>query len=106
MSKQISNKTILIGRLGHDPVKWDENSAAFPILNSIMEDGKEKVQSQTVLVSGKQKDVCMRHLKKGDLCCIEGKINLKVYEGKIDPEGATILAERITFLSCSKEKNA
>lgn len=108
MSKRISNysKTILIGRLGHDPIKMDENSAAFPILNSVIENGKEKVQSRTVLVFGKQKDVCMSNLKKGDLCCIEGKINLEVYEGKIDPEGATLLAERITFLSCSKEKNA
>lgn len=99
MSKQISNysKTILIGRLGHDPVERDENSAAFPILNSVIENGKEKVQNETVLVFGKQKDVCMKHLKKGDLCCIEGKI---------DPEGATLLAERVTFLSCPKEKNA
>lgn len=108
MSKRICNysKTILIGRLGHNPVERDENSAAFPVLNSIIEGGKEKVQSWTVLVSGKQKDVCMAHLKKGDLCCIEGKINYEVYEGKIDPEGATLLAERVTFLSNPKEKNA
>ena len=67
MSKQTCNysKTILIGRLGHDPVKRDENSAAFPVLNSVIENGKEKVQSQTVLVFGKQKDVCLTHLKKG-----------------------------------------
>lgn len=92
MSKRISSysKTILIGRLGHDPAKRDENSAAFPILNSVFEDGMEKVQSHKVLVFGKQKDVCMTHLKKGDLCCIEGKL---------EPENFAILAERITFLS-------
>jgi single-stranded DNA-binding protein len=101
MSKRISSysKTILIGRLGHDPVKRDENSAAFPILNCVFEDGVEKVQSHKVLVFGKQKDVCMTHLKKGDLCCIEGKLEPESYDSKLSPENFAILAERITFLS-------
>lgn len=96
MSKQTSTKMILIGRLGHDPVKRDENSAAFPILNSIIDNGEEKVQSHKILVFGKQKDVCMTHLKKGDLCCIEGKI---------DWESSDISAERITFLSHHRGQN-
>ena len=92
MSKRIGGftKTILIGRLGHNPVAKGKTAASFPVLNTVFENGKEVIQSHTVLVFGKQKDVCMKHLTKGDLCCIEGKL---------DTESPAILAERITFLS-------
>lgn len=97
MSKQNVgySKTILIGRLGANPTLKDKDSAIFPILNTTIVDGKEKVQSNTVLVRGKQKELCMKHLIKGDLCCIEGKLNYENYgNGKM-----TVLAEQITFLS-------
>lgn len=93
----MSYTVILIGRLGHDPVKKSENSASFPILNTIIEGGEQKVQSHDIMVFGKQKDVCMKYLAKGDLCCIEGKP---------DSQSSNVIATKITFLSNRREKNA
>lgn len=98
MISGVYNRTILIGRLGQNPQERG-NYVAFPILNTTISDGKEQVQTHKIVVFGKQKEICMRHLSKGDLCCIEGKI---------DPETAALVCERITFLSkhTSKKENA
>ena len=88
-------KMILIGRLGKDPIERDEKMAEFPIGHTIFSDGKETVEWNKIVVFGKQKDLVMKHLKKGDLCCIEGR-----------PVSQTsaVVAERITFLSTFKQE--
>lgn len=93
----MSYTVILIGRLGHDPIKKSENSALFPILTTVIKNGEQEVQSHNIIVFGKQKDVCMKYLVKGDLCCIEGKP---------DSQSSNIIATKITFLSNRREKNA
>lgn len=107
MASRVYNRTILIGRLGQNPQEHG-NYVAFPILNTTVSDGKEQIQTHKIVVFGKQKEICMKHLSKGDLCCIEGKIDSETIEGKIDSETSAIVCERITFLSkhTSKEENA
>ena len=97
MSKFYS-KTILIGRLGSDPVK-NGDDVMFPILNSSVENGKEKLKSHKVYASGRQADLILLHLKRGDLCCVEGRVSSL-------EKDTVVRCERITFLSNRREKNA
>lgn len=92
MSKSY-NRTIIIGRLGANPIEKN-GCAVFPILNTTWdaENHKEQVQIHKVYAVGKQVELVMEHLCKGDLCCIEGKLD----------EKHSICAERITFLSSKK----
>ena len=96
------NRTIIIGRLGCDPeLKQGQKTeyALFSLLNSSFRDGQEEVQSHRICAFGKQAHVCHDYLRKGDLCCIEGRLESETYLHK----GETlykqkIIAERITFL--------
>lgn len=102
------NKTIIIGRLGDNPVSSltdkGKEIAEFTICNSTVKDGVEEVQWHRVVAVGKQARVVMEYLWKGDLVCIEGRIETQVYN---KPDGEryfehTIIAERITFLASRK----
>lgn len=93
------NKTIIIGRLGENPKLSNEKYASFPICNTTIdrESGRETVMWHKIIVREKQRDLVMSHLRKGDLCCIEGELTPQVYKGL-----NVICAERITFLSAKK----
>lgn len=102
---QTFNRTIIIGRLGADPVlnaKGKKDCATFLLSNSAYNNGEEIVQWHKVVAFGKQAIVCYDHLRQGDLCCIEGRLDRKT----IDKEHfeTIIIAERITFLSHRKEQ--
>lgn len=102
MASTFYNKTIIIGRLGKDPeLKKGSKAdyAMFPILNTTFKDGKEEINWHKVAAFGKQAILCHDYLHKGDLCCIEGRIDAREYNGNIKQ---TIVAERITFLSSRK----
>lgn len=100
------SKTILIGRLGTDPElasTSDGTFAKFTISNSVFEGSEKKVQWHNIIAVGKQANVCMEHLHKGDLCCIEGHLDTFAYES----DGKTlykhqIIAEHIVFLRSKK----
>lgn len=96
------SKFITIGRLGRDPKVENKETVSFPIWTSEIQNGKEVTKSEMILVFGKQRELCMEHLHKGDLCCIEGKLTCETHE-----DGKTrtaIAAERITFLSRKTKK--
>lgn len=96
MNAKTFPKTILIGRLGKDPRERDEKMAEFPIGHTILSDGKETIEWHRIVVFGKQKDIVMQYLKKGDLCCIEGRLANQTSD---------VVAERITFLSNRRKEN-
>lgn len=102
------NRTIIIGRLGEDPkleIGDKVESCHFTISNSTFRDGVEEVQWHDMVTFGKQARVCAEHLHKGDLCCVEGRLDSKTYTK--DGEKMykqTIIAERITFLSPCRPK--
>ena len=98
------NKTILIGRLGQDPeYKQGKTTpyARFQICNSsVSKDGTNDVQWHRVCAFGKQASICHDYLHKGDLCCIEGRLDAHFYEKDgIKREYNSVIAEKITFLS-------
>lgn len=96
-STRCYNKTILIGRLGENPKPVNEKRASFTICNTTVDgkSGKETVVWYRIIVCGKQRDIVMSNLHKGDLCCIEGRLTPELYEKASN----VICAERITFLS-------
>lgn len=102
------NHTIIIGRLGEDPklkIGDKVESCCFTICNSTFSDGVEEVQWHDLVAFGKQARVCAEHLHKGDLCCVEGRIDSKKYikDGE-EMYAQAIIAERITFLSPARPK--
>lgn len=101
MANYSFNKIIIIGRLGQEPVfkagaKTD--TARFTLCNSVVKDGKEEVQWHNIVSLGKQANLVMEHLHKGDLVCIEGRLDSSAYSGE------QIIAERMTFLSSKKRE--
>lgn len=100
MANYSFNKIIIIGRLGQEPVfkagaKTD--TARFTLCNSVVKDGKEEVQWHNIVSLGKQANLVMEHLHKGDLVCIEGRLDLKAYSERI-------IAERMTFIASKKRE--
>ena len=105
------NKTTIIGRVSSDVVfkKGEDgmaDKAAFVISNSTVVDGKENVDFHDICAFGKQAALCREHISKGDLCCIEGRIEtFDRNDDNIVYHSKEIIAEHITFLSCGKHKN-
>lgn len=103
------NRTIIIGRLSSDPeLKQGPKTeyAHFSLSNSTFLDGQEEVQRHSICAFGKQACLCHDHLHKGDLCCIEGRIDRRSYtkDGE-EYYSQVIIADHITFLS-SKQRPA
>ncbi len=98
------SKTIIIGRIGEDPELKPHSKAefqtVFTISNNTIRDGEEVVNWRRIAAFGKQAKLCSDHLHKGDLCCIEGRLDIDSYT---EPLQQIIVAERITFLSASKK---
>lgn len=97
------NRTIIIGRLDNAPELKSTGKgdvAEFSLSNTTFRNGAEEVQWHRIAAFGKQAILCAEHLHKGDLCCIEGRLDTHTYE--IDGEirySQIIITERITFLT-------
>ena len=92
---------IIIGRLAEDPslktLKNGDSYALFTLFNTTLDENKNEVLNTQKIVSfGKQKDLIMKHIHKGDLCCVEGRI-----AGQIT-ERTPIVCEKLTFLTNKK----
>jgi single-strand DNA-binding protein len=111
------NQTIIIGRLGNDPEMSETKRlnpetgnpleiAKFKLSNTVIKDGKEEIQWHDLAAFGKQAILCHDYLHKGDLCCVEGRLDRQHYKSQDGEEifKTTIIAEHITFLSPSKRK--
>lgn len=102
------NKTIIIGRLGHDPeCRQTEKCelARFSISQNRIVDGKEDAQWHRVCAFGKQAAVVKKYLRKGDLCCIEGRLEVRAYEKNGEKRTAhSIIADKVTFLQPSRRE--
>jgi single-strand DNA-binding protein len=111
------NQTIIIGRLGNDPEMSETKRlnpetgnpleiAKFKLSNTVIKDGKEEIQWHDLVAFGKQAILCHDYLHKGDLCCVEGRLDRHQYKSQDGEEifKTTIIAERITFLQSSKRK--
>lgn len=103
------NKTIIIGRLGEKPelktADCGTDYTRFSMCNTTFNNGVEVVQWHKIIAFGKQARVIAEHLNKGDLCCIEGRVDRKKYEKEGETKYAVaIIAECITFLSSKRRE--
>lgn len=101
----VYNRTVLIGRLGEDPELRPHSKAEFQtefyIGNNTIVDGKEVMDWHKIVAFGKQAKLCSGYLHKGDLCCIEGRLDI---DTRTESYKQHIVAERITFLSAPKKR--
>lgn len=105
------NKTIIIGRLGQDPeLKSSPNKvdfAHFSMCNSSIVNGNESVQWHRIRAFGRQAQLCHKYLRKGDLCCVEGRIDIQTYEKDgVSIKSHAIIADRVVFLGSKRREQA
>lgn len=104
------NRIIIIGRLGRDPeLTLSKNNlelVKFSLSNDVRsKDGTEKTQWHNVRVFGKQASTCNSYLRKGDLCCVEGRVEARPFEHKGEKRVShSVIAERVTFLGKSRRR--
>lgn len=96
-------KTIIIGRMACNPksVHTEHGKAThFMLGNHTVEDGVDVYTRTSIIAFGRLATTCLRHLHKGNLCCVEGQIERYEYvaEGKKFCK-QTVIAERVVFLS-------
>lgn len=87
-------RVIVIGRLARDPKLFagdGPKAAQLVIVRTVIEHGEEKLDFVNVIVHGKHVDVVMENLKKGSLCCIDGRKEIE--DGRL-----VMAAEHVTFL--------
>lgn len=100
----LKNHTIIIGRLCQTPELESrgmcEAFTEFSISHSTVKpNGEEEIMYHRIAAFNKQARIIVENLHKGDLCCIEGRIDQTFHEDKIS---ILIVAEKITFLSSRK----
>lgn len=109
------NKVFLMGNLTRDPeFKYTTNGNTMSNIriavnrNFKTKDGeiKEKTLFLTVIVWGKQAEICNQYLSKGKLIFVEGRLEGRSWE---TPEGQKksileVCADRVQFLDKSSNK--
>ena len=85
--------TILIGRVKSDP----EMKGQKVVLTLVCSSGPgSKTLERVCSTGGKSKEVILKHLRKGDLVCVEGK--------ELSGSNGEVSIHRITFLKAGKTK--
>lgn len=103
------NKTIIIGRLGQAPeLKSSPDKvdfANFSMCNTSIVNGNESIQWHRIRAFGRQAQLCHKYLRKGDLCCVEGRIDIQTYEKDgVSVKTHAIIADRVVFLSSKRRE--
>jgi single-strand DNA-binding protein len=110
------NKVMLVGRLGQDPeTKYLTGGTCvcnFSIATSdvwVDNNGhkQEKTEWHRIVVYGKAAENCGKHLRKGGLIHVEGKIEYRTWKDKDDRTCymTEIKAQQVKFLSKAKERS-
>jgi single-strand DNA-binding protein len=107
------NKVILIGRLGKDPedrvTGGGTRVSSFTLATHQFRPGNGTPQEITewhrIVAYGKAAELCLQHLHKGKLVCVEGSLQTRSWE---KPPGekhyaTEVIAARVTFLD-SKDR--
>ena len=102
------NKVILIGRLGGDPeLKYTSNGTAQAKLNLATSErwkdndgnNQEKTEWHRIITWRRQAEFAGEWLKKGQLVCIEGKLQTRSWEQDGQKKYMTeVVADNITML--------
>lgn len=87
------NRTIIVGRVANEP-KMQCGFLTFGIPNG-------DILNVIIVKNEGQIKAVKDHLKYGDLCCVEGKLETQLINDKTYP---TVIAEKIIFLSERKNR--
>jgi single-strand DNA-binding protein len=107
------SKTVIVGRVGHTPdVKTSQSGvvvAKFNLASSWFNVAK-KEESTTwypCVCFGKTAENVQKYLGKGDLCMVEGRVDISDYEKKDGTKSkrVEVVCERVVFLTPKKEKD-
>ena len=109
MQRGSVNKVILIGHVGADPEpRYTASGTAVVNIrmatNEVWRDAEGKDQDQTewhrVVLWGKQAEFAANYIKKGQLICIEGRLQTRTWEDrdKIERRTTEVRANMITPL--------
>ena len=107
------NKVILIGRLGADPeLKYTPNGTAQAKLNLATSErwkdndgnNQEKTEWHRIITWRRQAEFAGEWLKKGQLVCVEGKLQTRTWEQDGQKKYMTeVVADNITMLGSKSE---
>jgi len=110
------NKVILIGRLGADPeLKYTPNGTAQAKLNLATSErwkdndgnNQEKTEWHRIITWRRQAEFAGEWLKKGQLVCVEGKLQTRSWEQEGQKKYMTeVVADNITMLGSKSEGSA
>ncbi len=98
------NKVILVGRLGADPKQQTFNSGksavSFDIATSYRSSEGTVTDWHRVKTFGPLADLCAKHLSKGRLCYIEGRLHHYRAEKEDQPPRyfTEVIAQEVSFL--------
>ncbi len=109
MQRGSVNKVILVGHVGADPEpRYTASGTAVVNLrmatNEVWRDSEGKDQDQTewhrVVLWGKQAEFATNYIKKGQLICVEGRLQTRTWEDrdKIERRTTEVRANMITPL--------
>ena len=109
------NKVILIGRLGADPeLKYTPNGTAQAKLNLATSErwkdndgnNQEKTEWHRIITWRRQAEFAGEWLKKGQLVCVEGKLQTRSWEQDGQKKYMTeVVADNITMLGSKSESD-
>jgi len=100
MSSDFS-QTMLIGRLGKDPIKSSDNAPCkFSIATAYKpKNGDEKTEWHNICAFGKLGETCMRFLKKGRLVHVVGRNSTTRYEKNgVTHYSTEVIADVVGFM--------
>lgn len=99
------NKIILIGRLTKDPeVRYTQSEKAVCTFALAVDSGfgdNKRTDFINIVVWGKQGESCGKYLAKGKLAAVEGRLQIRSYEGKDGNKrySTEVVADSVQFLS-------
>ncbi|HWR07774.1 single-stranded DNA-binding protein [Sporomusa sp.] len=106
------NKVILVGRLAQDPeVRYTQSGkavASFSLaVNRFGGQGQNTADFIPIVAWEKLAETCGNNLTKGQRCLVEGRLQIRTYEGNdgIKRRIAEIVAQTIEFLERKPQSN-
>ncbi len=97
------NKVFILGRLGQDPksMQFDGNKlVTFSVATQYEYNGKKMAEWHSITSYGKIAESCEKHLRKGSVVLVEGRIKYKTYTDKngVGKNSTSIQANSVKFL--------
>lgn len=96
------NQSMLVGRLGQDPNSGQSGQVTwcnFSVATTEKYNDEEHTEWHSIVCFGKLAEVCAKHLKKGTLICVTGKLQTKTSEKDGNKYVKTsIVADKVKFL--------